>query len=111
MMEYKGYIGRVEFDDEANIFYGEVVNLRDVITFAGESVAELRKAFEESIDDYLAFCAERNEPPGKPYSGTFTLRVTPELHRAVSVQARLANKSLNRYVSELLEQSIAQTGL
>ena len=110
MMEYKGYIGKVEFDDAANLFYGEVVNLRDVITFAGESVAELRRAFEESIDDYLAFCAERNEAPEKPYTGAFTLRVKPELHRAVSVQARLANKSLNRYVSDLLEQSVRQAG-
>ena len=62
MMEYKGYIGKVDYDDEAGIFHGEVVNLRDVITFAGESVPELRRAFQESVDDYLAFCAARNEP-------------------------------------------------
>jgi predicted HicB family RNase H-like nuclease len=61
MMEYKGYIGIVEFDDEAGIFHGEVINLRDVITFQGESVQELRQAFQDSVDDYLAFCAERNE--------------------------------------------------
>ena len=51
MMEYKGYFGKVEFDDEANIFYGEVINLRDVVTFQGETVIKLRKAFRESIDD------------------------------------------------------------
>ena len=50
MMEYKGYIGKVDYDDEAGIFHGEVVNLRDVITFAGESVPELRQAFQESVD-------------------------------------------------------------
>ena len=108
MMEYKGYIGKVDFDDEAGIFHGEVVNLRDVITFAGESVTELRQAFQESVDDYLAFCAERNEPPEKPFSGTFTVRVTPELHRAISVQARLANKSLNSYVGNLLKRSVIE---
>lgn len=70
-MEYKGYIGKVEYDDEAGSFYGEVVNLRDVITFAGESVTELRQAFQDSIDDYLAFCAERNEPSEKPFVSTF----------------------------------------
>ena len=59
MMEYKGYIGKVEFDDDALIFHGEVINTRDVITFQGESVAELKKAFRESIDDYLAFCSSR----------------------------------------------------
>lgn len=110
MMEYKGYIGKVEYDDEAGIFHGEVVNLRDVITFAGESVPELRRAFQESVDDYLAFCAARSEPPEKPYSGTFTVRVAPEVHRAVSVQARMANKSLNSYVNDLLEQSLQQAG-
>ena len=59
MMEYKGYLGKIEFDDEANSFHGEVVNIRDVVTFAGQSVDELRQAFEDSIGDYLEFCAER----------------------------------------------------
>ena len=77
MMEYKGYIAKVDYDDEAGIFHGEVVNLRDVITFAGESVPELRRAFQESVDDYLAFCAARNEPPGIPNPDTFTVRVAP----------------------------------
>jgi len=108
MMEYKGYIGKVEYDDEAGIFHGEVVNLRDVITFAGESVAELRQAFQDSVDDYLAFCAERNEPPEKPFSGMFTVRLPPELHRAAATHARLQNKSLNSYVNELIERSLRE---
>ena len=54
MMEYKGYVGKVEFDDEAGIFHGEVRDTRDVITFQGRSVDELKTAFQESIDDYLA---------------------------------------------------------
>jgi predicted HicB family RNase H-like nuclease len=107
MMEYKGYIGKVEFDDEANIFHGEVINLRDVITFQGESVQEIRQAFQESVDDYLAFCAERQEEPEKPFSGTFTVRVPPELHRTIYLQARLANKSLNSWVSDLFEQQVS----
>lgn len=107
-MEYKGYIGKVEYDDEAGIFHGEVVNLRDVITFAGESVDELRQAFQNSIDDYLAFCAERNEPPEKPFSGTFTVRLAPELHRAAATRARLESKSLNSYVNDLIERSVQE---
>ena len=104
MIEYKGYIGKVEFDDEAGIFHGEVINLRDVITFQGDSVAELRQAFQDSVDDYLAFCAERNEEPERPFSGTFTVRIPPELHRDISVQAKIANQSLNSWVTALLEQ-------
>jgi predicted HicB family RNase H-like nuclease len=102
MMEYKEYLGRVEYDDEAGVFHGEVINLRDVVTFQGETVQELRRAFRESVDDYLAFCIERNEAPERPYSGTFTVRVPPELHRDAALQARLRNKSLNSWVAELL---------
>lgn len=68
-----GYLARVEFDDKANIFHGEVINIRDVITFQGKTVDELRKAFEDSVEDYLAFCAERGEEPDKPLSGPFTV--------------------------------------
>jgi predicted HicB family RNase H-like nuclease len=106
MMEYNGYIAKVEFDDEAEIFHGEVINLRDVITFQGTSVTGLRQAFQESVEDYLAFCAERGEEPEKPFSGKFSLRIDPELHRQITLQARLANKSLNSWVSERLEEAV-----
>ncbi|MDY6906397.1 MAG: type II toxin-antitoxin system HicB family antitoxin [Thermodesulfobacteriota bacterium] len=105
-MEYKGYFARVEFDDEANIFHGEVINLRDVITFEGESVDELRKAFTESVEDYLEFCAERGEAPEKPYSGKFLVRVGPELHKTLVIQARRNGKSLNTWVSDALNQVV-----
>lgn len=103
MMEYKGYIGHVEFDDEADIFHGEVVNLRDVVTFQGRTVKQLRKAFRDSIDDYLEFCAERGESPEKPYSGKFVVRVEPELHKALATHAKMEHKSLNAWVHDALE--------
>lgn len=105
MMEYKGYIGRVEFDDEAALFHGEVINTRDVITFQGDSVAELKKAFRASVDDYLAFCKQRGETPDKPFSGQFVTRISPELHRQVNVAAALSGKSLNAWVSEQLQSA------
>ena len=95
MMEYKGYIGKIEMDDEVGILYGEVINVRDVITFEGTSVDEIQKAFRESIDDYLAFCVQRNESPEKPFSGKFVVRLPAELHRKAYIQAKLAKKSLN----------------
>lgn len=103
MMEYKGYIGKVEIDDEAGILYGEVINVRDVITFEGESVDEIQKAFRESVDDYLAFCAKRKESPEKPFSGKFVLRLPAELHRKAYIQAKLKDKSLNGWVTEVLQ--------
>jgi predicted HicB family RNase H-like nuclease len=105
-MEYKGYAAKVEFDDEANIFHGEVINLRDVITFQGESVGELKEAFRESVEDYLAFCADRGEESEKPYSGKFSVRLDPELHRKITIKARAAKKSLNSWISETLESAI-----
>ena len=61
MMEYKGYTGHVEFDAEAGLFHGEVLDTRDVITFQGTTVEDLQNAFQDSVDDYLDFCKERNE--------------------------------------------------
>ena len=106
MMEYKSYIGKVEFDDEANIFHGEVINLRDVITFEADSVSELWKAFRDSVDDYLEFCGTRGEEPEKPFSGKFMIRVEPRLHRELVTHARLRNLSLNSYVHNTLEESV-----
>ncbi len=103
MMEYKGYIGKVEIDDEAGILYGEVVNVRDVITFEGTTVEEVQKAFRESVDDYLDFCAQRGESPEKPFSGKFVVRLPAELHRKAYIQAKLEDKSLNGWVTEVLK--------
>jgi len=105
MLEHKGYIGCVEFDDEAGVFSGEVINTRDVITFQGTSVEELQVAFRDSVEDYLEFCAERGEQPDKPFSGKFMLRTTPNLHRELYVAAKRAGKSLNAWVAEQLERA------
>jgi predicted HicB family RNase H-like nuclease len=67
-MRYKGYDAVVEYDEEAGIFHGEVIDLSDVITFQGRSVSELKKALAGSVEDYLAFCRERGEAPEKPFS-------------------------------------------
>jgi len=106
-MEYKGYIGRVEFDDEAALFTGEVINTRDVITFQGDSVGELTQAFRDSIDDYLAFCKTRGEAPDKPFSGQFVTRISPELHRQVNLAAVRSGKSLNAWVAEQLQGAVS----
>ena len=106
MMEYKGYAGAVEFDDEANIFHGEVINLRDVVTFQGETAKQLRKAFRDSVDDYLAFCAERGEEPEKPYSGRFVVRVDPDLHKRLATRAKMERTSLNAWVRDALSKAV-----
>ncbi|PIV00167.1 MAG: toxin-antitoxin system HicB family antitoxin [Syntrophobacterales bacterium CG03_land_8_20_14_0_80_58_14] len=105
MMQYKGYTGKVEFDDEADIFHGEVIGLRDVITFQGRTVDEVKEAFRESVDDYLAFCAKRGEEPEKPFTGKFVVRISPDLHRKVYVAAKKSGASLNSWILQTLEHS------
>ncbi|MFH1097255.1 MAG: type II toxin-antitoxin system HicB family antitoxin [Candidatus Desantisbacteria bacterium] len=105
-MEYKDYLSRVEFDDKSNIFHGEVINIRDVITFQGKSVGELRQAFEDSVEDYLAFCANRGEKPDQPFSGLFTIRLSPEQHRKVIFAAEKAGKKIDTWAADVFCQAV-----
>ena len=103
MLKYKGYSGKVEFDEEANIFHGEVLDTRDVITFQGTSVKEIRIAFQDSIDDYLEFCEERGERPDKPFSGKLMIRMSPLLHHRIYVKAKTKGKSINQWIADTLD--------
>jgi predicted HicB family RNase H-like nuclease len=80
--------------------------LRDVITFEGETVNALRQAFKDSIDDYLDLCTERGEEPEKPYSGKFVIRVEPELHKNITIEARKKGKSLNGWVKDAISKAL-----
>ncbi|MBQ9459292.1 MAG: type II toxin-antitoxin system HicB family antitoxin [Oscillospiraceae bacterium] len=106
MMKYKGYIGRVTFDDEQHIFTGEIVNTRDVITFQGSSVQELEAEFRNSVEDYLAWCKQDGVAPEKPYSGKFAVRVSPATHEQAVVAARRQGTSLNHFVEMSIEHEL-----
>lgn len=106
MLEYKSYIGHVEFDEEADIFHGEVINTKDVITFQGKNTDELRRSFKESIDIYLDFCKKRGKSPDKPFSGNFLVRCpTPDYHRRFYIAACAQGLSLNKWVIETLKKN------
>ena len=102
MKPYKSYRASVSFDEDALLFHGEVLGIRDVITFQAQSAEELLKAFHESVDDYLSWCAEDGVEPEKPFSGTLSLRATPDLHRKMSDAAARQAKSLNQWMVEAL---------
>ena len=104
MITHKGYCGTVRFDDEAEIFHGEVFGLRDVVTFQGTTVREVKRAFEESVDDYLEFCEERGEEPDKPFSGKFLVRIAPQLHRRLYELSADEGESLNAWLATKLEK-------
>jgi predicted HicB family RNase H-like nuclease len=109
MLEHKGYLASVEFDADANLLHGRVVNTRDVITFQGRSVDEIRQAFVDSVEDYLKCCATRNEEPERPFSGKLLLRMPPELHRSVTICAAEQGMSVNRWMVLQLESSVARS--
>jgi len=101
MLEYNGYIGTVEAED--GVFVGRVAGLRDVITFEGTTFAEVERAFRDSIDDYLAFCAQRGEPADRLYSGRIPLRVSPDTHRRAAMRAQAEGLSLNQWIARRIE--------
>jgi len=107
MMEYKGYLGTVEYDSKAKIFHGDVINTKDVITFQGTTVREIEKAFKDSIDDYISWCKEEGVEPEKPYSGKFNVRLSPELHKQIAILAKKKHISLNSLVEKAIINEIA----
>lgn len=101
-MTYKGYAALIEYSDEDGCFVGRVTGIRDMITFHGETVAELRDAFIEAVAFYLDTCADRGEQPQKPYSGKLMLRLPPEVHAHAAVMAEAHGKSINQWAAEVL---------
>jgi predicted HicB family RNase H-like nuclease len=106
-MEYKGFFGMVEYDSQAKIFHGDIINTRDVITFQGTTVNGIEKAFKESIDDYITWCEEEGVEPEKPYSGKFNVRLSPDLHRQITILAKKKRISLNSFVEKAINDEIA----
>ena len=105
-MTYKGYAARVEYSEADACFIGRIAGIRDVVGFHGESVAELRAAFEEAVEDYLDTCKKLGQAPNHPYSGQFRLRLQPELHARAAIIAETQGKSLNAWVSELIARNL-----
>jgi predicted HicB family RNase H-like nuclease len=109
-MTYKGYTARVEYDERDNIFLGRILGIRNMISFHGETVAELRAELELAVKDYLADCKQQGIHPEKPASGKLLLRVPPVVHGRAIVAAQAAGKSLNQWATEALQQAARASG-
>lgn len=101
-MMYKGYAARIEYSDEDACFIGHIAGIKDVVGFHADSVNELRTAFIEAVDDYLATCEKLERAPQKPYSGKLMLRVPPEVHAHAAMMAKAHGKSLNQWAADVL---------
>ena len=105
MMKYKGYIARIEYDEDDHIFVGHLAGIKDIVGFHGITVDELEGAFHESVDNYIAISEETGRPVQKPYSGKLMLRVSPDVHAAVATAAEVHGKSINQWASDVLDKA------
>lgn len=105
VMTYKTYSARIEYSEEDQCFIGRLAGIRDVVGFHGESVQELRAAFEEAVDDYLTTCEKLQRSPQRPYSGKVMLRLDPSIHARVAMLAESQGKSLNAWAQEALAKA------
>jgi predicted HicB family RNase H-like nuclease len=108
MMQHKGYKGCFEFDEDSDIFHGQIIGIKDIVTFQGRSIDELKLALHDSVDDYLEMCEQEKKPPDKPFSGKFSLRLTPELHSNIAESAALTKTSINSWVIGAVENFLKQ---
>lgn len=106
-IEYKGYLGSVEFSEEDGLFYGKVMGIRSLISYEGETAKELLEDFHGAVDDYLETCAAEGKQPEVAYKGSFNVRISPELHKRLVVYATAHQMSLNSYIEETLKNSVA----
>lgn len=104
-MTYRGYAAKIEYSDEDGCFLGHVAGIKDVIGFHAESVKELRQAFEEAVDDYVATCEKVGRAPQKPYSGKLMLRVPPEIHARAAMMAEAHGMSINQWAAAVLSKA------
>jgi predicted HicB family RNase H-like nuclease len=104
-MTYKGYATQIDFDDDADVFCGTVVNANLLISFRGRTVSELKMSLRNVVDTYLAECGAAGRSPERPYNGTIVVRVDPAIHRRVALKAASSRKSMNKYVQSVLEKA------
>lgn len=107
-MEYKGYVGSVEFSEEDGLFFGKVMGIRALISYEGETAGELVSDFHGAVDDYLAMCAETEMEPERAYKGSFNIRISPELHKQAVVKALAQNITLNSFVEYAIRNAVIQ---
>lgn len=105
-MEYKGYVGSVEFSESDGLFYGKVQGIRTLISYEGTDAKQLVEDFHGAVDDYLALCAEEGIEPEKAYKGSFNIRISPELHKQAVVYAMAHQLSLNSVVEQALRDYV-----
>jgi predicted HicB family RNase H-like nuclease len=106
MLKYKGYYGSIHFDEDDLILFGKAEFVKALISYEGESAAEIKQAFEEAVDDYLLMCEKEKITPEKPFKGTFNVRIGEALHERAVIAATGMGIKLNEFVKQALEHEL-----
>jgi predicted HicB family RNase H-like nuclease len=104
-LTYKTYKAAVSFDAEDEVFVGRILGINDVVSFHAETVVDLKRAFEDAVDDYIETCRKIGKTPEKAYSGKVMLRIDPDVHSLAAQAAESEGKSLNQWSEEALRQA------
>lgn len=108
-MHYKGYHGSVEISLEDNVLHGSIQFIKDLVTYEAKTPEQLRQEFEHAVDDYLETCRQVDKEPDKEFSGTFNVRIGPEIHRKAAITATLEGITLNEFTRRALWQATRKT--
>ena len=106
-MSVEGYSEKVEYDEELDLFRGGILGLSGGADFYGKDTRELRAEFKKSLHVFLEGCKEKGLEPRRHFSGKFNLRISPELHEKVAIEAQALGKSINTLAQEALQERIA----
>jgi predicted HicB family RNase H-like nuclease len=107
VMTVEGYHARIEYDEELDLFRGEILGLNGGADFYGKNPKELRTEFKKSLQVFLDVCKEKGLEPRRNFSGKFNLRISPELHERLAIEAQAQGKSINRLAQEALQERVA----
>jgi predicted HicB family RNase H-like nuclease len=111
-LEYKGYKGSVEYSKEDDCLFGKVQGMsKDLIVYEGQTLAELRKDFEDGIDSYLEGCKVEGVEPAKPYSGKLNLRMSSELHSRVAAFVAGTGTTINDFINRAIKNELNKVAL
>lgn len=108
-IEYKGYIGSVEFSETDRIFFGKVQGIRSLISYEGTTAEELLDDFHGAVDDYLATCEAEGTKPETAYKGSLNVRLGEELHRRAAIYAVTHCQSLNSFIEEAVREKLVSS--
>ena len=107
ILRYKDFLASVHFSAEDEVFHGRIEGIADSITFEGDKVAGLKKAFEEAVEDYLDICKKIEKDPHKSYKGSFNVRIKPELHKRAAFKSLELGISLNQFVEKAISTLVS----